>query len=84
VLAEKIQALEAAGRTMDLVSVTSQHSLQEIAVHAIVIDDKNFNHASAQRTVCITKPVIGERSMGIAASKAKGVNRRTLLLSLQA
>ena len=45
VLAEEIQPLEAAGSRMDVIAMTRQDGLQKVAIHAVVIDDKNFDHA---------------------------------------
>jgi hypothetical protein len=44
VLAEKIQSFNSAGCRMDIVSMSGQHGLQKVAVHAVVIDDKDFDH----------------------------------------
>jgi hypothetical protein len=43
-LPEKIQPFSAAGCRMDVIPVTGQYGLQEVAIHAIVVNDKDFDH----------------------------------------
>jgi len=43
-LAEEIQPFEAAGRRAHVVPMASQDGLQQIAVHPIIINDKNLDH----------------------------------------
>jgi hypothetical protein len=44
--AEEVQAFHPAGRRQDLIAVTGQDGLQEVAVHTVVIDDKNLDHVA--------------------------------------
>jgi hypothetical protein len=46
-LPEEVQAVNAAGRRMDIIAMPRQYGLQEVAIHAIVIDDKDFDHRQA-------------------------------------
>src|SRR6185503_20854225 len=49
VLPEESQSVKAAGCRMHIVPMTRQHGLQEVAIHAVVVNDKDFDHRSMLR-----------------------------------
>jgi hypothetical protein len=72
-LAEKLQAFEAADRRMNVVAMPSQDGLQEIAVHTVVIDDEDLDHSylSMRQMACATVEHAPSLSCGLELEKEK-------------
>src|SRR5689334_11531419 len=46
VLSKQIQPLQAARRRMHVVPVARQDGLEQVTIHAVVVDDENLDHDS--------------------------------------
>jgi hypothetical protein len=51
---------------MDIVPVARQHGLQKVAIHAVVVNDKDLNHRQLSSTVETLASHWGEPTMGLA------------------